>query len=124
MKEKLKSTERRFMNDFCGGCEDGPFYRDDILSAFRAGRYWNISSIFMDVNKYRPSSKNGNDSIAVILQLGDEFPYSEDFEFAVIKVCEYDNFIQKTPYKPLYWFRVSTVISMLKRKEWRRHEGD
>ena len=29
-KIKLKSTEKRFMQEFCDGCEDGPFYKDDI----------------------------------------------------------------------------------------------
>ena len=121
-KIKLKGTEKRFMQEFCDGCEDGPFYKDDILAAFRMGRYWNVSSIFMDVNKFKPSSKTWNDNIVVILQLGDELPYSGEFEFTVIKVSEYEDFIKRTPYKPLYWFRLANILSMLKRKEQKRDE--
>lgn len=121
-KSKLKGTEKRFMQEFCDGCGDGPFYKDDILAAFRMGRYWNVSSIFMDVNMFKPSSKTWNDNIVVILQLGDEFPYSGEFEFTVIKVSEYEDFIKRTPYKPLYWFRLANILSMLKLKEQKRDE--
>lgn len=121
-KSKLKGTEKRFMQEFCDGCGDGPFYKDDILAAFRMGRYWNVSSIFMDVNMFKPSSKTLNDNIVVILQLGDELPYSGEFEFTVIKVSEYEDFIKRTPYKPLYWFRLANILSMLKRKEQKRDE--
>ncbi len=110
--KRYSTAEKRFLSKYCDGVGDGPFYKDDLLHAFRVGRRWNIGMLFIDASTCRP--KNNHDDIVVIMSLGDTYPFNSEYEFSVIKSYEYDNCIEKTPYKVLYWFRLNTLMRILK----------
>lgn len=117
---KYKAAEKRFLKKYCDGCEDGPFYQDDLANAFMSGRQWNLKRFFIDCKKRAP--KSNTDDIAVICSLGDEVPFCFGYEVVTLRGDEYQNFVEKTPYKPMFWFRLRSLLSMLSGE--RNHERD
>ena len=108
---KSKTAEKRFIDEYCDGCEDGPFYKDDLVNAFRSGRKWNLKQMFIDCHKQQP--KQNDDDIAVICSLGDQAPFCFGVEVVTVKGFEYQNFVEKTPYIPLFWCRLRSLLSIL-----------
>ena len=108
---KYKTAEKRFIDEYCDGCEDGPFYKDDLVNAFRSGRKWNLKQMFIDCHKQQP--KQNDDDIAVICGLGDQAPFCFGVEVVTVKGFEYQNFVEKTPYIPLFWCRLRSLLSIL-----------
>ncbi len=105
-----KTAEKVFVTKYCEGREEGHYTSEDIKNAFRAGRAWNLSLLFLDArNKPRPNSSD----IVIMFRLGDEVPFCFEYEFVVTRGYAYDETIERSPYIPVCWFRLDSVLKIL-----------
>lgn len=106
------TTEKAFIDEYCDGCGDGPYYRDDLVNAYRAGRRYIMKSLFIDAS-HIPTCDTSR--IVVAFVLGDEFPFCGEYEFHVIKGYEYEEYVSRSPYKAVWWFKLDSLLNIINR---------